>query len=367
MRNAIIAGTCLTLLALVGIGQHAMDKSSSPVGKASPVQSPPPPQETKPESVDSVINGTLQSIQEGDPVNQQAALGSLLDVLQGPEYAQAAIKPATSEEFAKAAVAVIESSETETTPELKTRLAVFLASKTRGRVSRDYVFKTLDEGGDDARKAVLEHLGSRDGIGGRKVFEKVQELASKGMIDEKTLPAVLRRTGGKKATEPITALMKSTDSEKVVSACVIALQDIGEAANLGPALERLEQIQVIDSPEHLPWISPKLFSQFMEKAEGPDMVRGIKVMRSRPSLVKSGLPALEKGLSAANPATRRAAAEAVKKAVVLKKLGAKRGEELLAGRLTIETEPVVKAELAGGLEQVRGMITAAEAQETKPN
>jgi hypothetical protein len=371
-KTEIVAGSCIALLAAVSIGQLYLDKTAQPQTqkqvKMEASVEPASQAEVKPVTVDEVIETYLSSINEGTDVGRQVALGSLLDELEGPEFGKSALKPESAESFANAAIAVVESSGAETSPssELKDRVAGFLAARVRGPVSRDYVLKTLDQGSPNARDAVLAGLGGPLGLGGKSVYEKVQDLGAKGLINGESLPGVLRRTGGKKAIDPIIAIMKSTDNVKVISSCVIALQDIGEVSAVGPALERLEATGMIDKPKILPWISGALFSKYMETAQGSALSRGIKAMRSRPSLVKLGLPALEKGLAGADAETRRAAAEAIKKAVIAKHISAKIGEQMLAGRLSIETEPVLKAELTGGLEQVRGMMDQTKVLETKP-
>lgn len=364
----IVAGGCIALLAIVGIGQLILDKQDV---KPQPEVKQAPPAATqaeiKPVTIDEVVETYLPSVTEGTDVGRQVALGSLLDELEGPEYGKAEMKPATSESLSKAAVAVIETTGTENAPseELKARAAGFLAARTHDQVSRALVLKSLASGSDEVRKAVAEGLMNPHAMSGRRVFAAVADAGGKGLIGGLELPGLLRRTGGKKAVEPIIAIMKSTDDAKVISACVIALQDIGEAAALGPSLERLEAVGMIDKPATLPWLSAQLFSKHMETAEGSALTRGIKAMRTRPSLVKRNLAAVTKALEKGDPDTRRAAAEAVKKAVVGKFIDAKSGEELLAGRLTVETEPVLKAELTGGLEQVRGMMEAPKPQETK--
>ena len=370
-KTEIVAGSCIALLAAVSVGQLYLDKTGQTQQTPAKIDASAEPisqAEIKPVTVDEVIETYISSIAEGTDVGRQVALGSLLDELEGPEFAKSALKPESAEAFANAAIAVVESTGAETPPtsELKDRVAGFLASRVRGPVSRDYVLKTLDQGPAEAREAVLAGIGGPLGVSGRRVFEKVQEINAKGLITGETLPGVLQRTGGKKALEPIVAIMKSTDNVKVISACVIALEDIGEPSVFGPALERLEATGMIDKPKALPWISGVLFSKYMETAQGSALSRGIKAMRTRPSLVKLGLPALEKGLAVGDAETRRAAAEAIKKAVVAKSIDAKKGEQMLAGRLSVETEPVLKAELTGGLEQVRGMMDQTKPLETKP-
>ncbi|MBI3553461.1 MAG: hypothetical protein HY077_13275 [Elusimicrobia bacterium] len=370
----IVAGSCIALLAIVSIGQLYLDRQPDPQkGKPSvkdSVKSGSQEQtqtETKAVTIDEVVETYLPSLKEGTEVGKQVALGSLIDELEGPEFGRTELMKDAGEALSQAAIAIIESpdAEAKAPEELKVRVAGFLAGRTHGPSSRDYALKILDEGTTESRQAVLRGLGAQHGVGGKKVFDKVSELGSKGLISGEALPGLLRRTGGSRAIEPITAVMKSTDSPKVISACVIALQDTGEPSVLGPAFERLEAVGMIDKPKALPWISSAMFGKFMETAEGSTLSRGIKAMRTRPSLVKAAVSSLEKGLSKGDPDTRRNAADAIKKAVVGKFIDAKRGEELLAGRLSVETEPVLKAELTGGLEQVRGMTAEPKAPETK--
>lgn len=364
----IVAGSCIALLAAVSIGQLYLDKQEI---KPSPAVKQDVPAQTaqaeiKPVTVDEVIETYLPSVTEGTDVGRQVALGSLIDELEGPEYGKAEMKPESAEAFAKAAVAVAETTgEGAPSEELKGRVAGFLAARTHDQTSREFVLKSLENGSSVLREAALDGLMNPRAMTGRRIFEKVADLGTKGLINSRQLPGLLRRTGGKKATLPIVSIMKSTDDAKVISACVIALQDIGDPAVLGPSLERLEATGMIDKPKSLPWLSAALFSKHMETAEGSALARGIKAMRTRPSLVKQNLDAVAKGLEKGDPETRRAAAEAVKKAVVGKIIDAQHGEQMLAGRLVLETEPVLKAELTGGLEQVRGLMETPKPQATQ--
>jgi hypothetical protein len=365
-----VAGSCIALLAIVSIGQLYYDRQPDPDKGRPSDKKIVKAEETQPQvaavTVDEVVETYLPSLKEGTDVGRQVALGSLIDELEGPEFGKTQLNAKSQEEFAKAAIEVVEASgETKAPDELKSRVAGFLSARTTAAASKEFALKVLDDGSPEARQAVLRGIGAHGGINGKKLFDKVAEMGSKGMIAGEELPGVLRRAGGHRAIESITMIMKSTDNYKVIAACVVALQDTNDAAVLGPSLERLEAVGMIDKPKALPWIGGDLFSKFMDTAEGSALSRGIKAMRTRPSLVKRGLPAIAKGLAKGDADTRRNAADAVKKAVLAKVIDVKKGEELLAGQLTQETEPVLKAELTGGLEQVRGMIETPKAPETK--
>ena len=125
---------------------------------------------------------------------------------------------------------------------------------------------------------------------------------------------------------------------------------------------------MLDSAGKMPWLSPALLDEHLKSADKSQMRRGMIAMATRPVLVKTGIAHVEKGLQSPDADTRRYAAVAVKKAVVAKFVDAKQGETLLAGRLQVETEPVLKAELTGGLERIHSVLEQKETgvQERRP-
>jgi len=189
-KTEIVAGSCIALLAIVSIGQMYLEnpsgsKKDEPAAKEIVKNETETAQaETKAVTVDEVIETYLSSLQEGTDVGKQVALGSLLDELEGPEFGKSELKAESGEAFAKAAIAVVESAgpETQAPAEFKARVAGFVASRTHGPSSRDFAMKVLDGEDADARRAVLRGVGSPNGVGGRKVFDKVSELGAKGLI-----------------------------------------------------------------------------------------------------------------------------------------------------------------------------------------
>ena len=206
----------------------------------------------------------------------------------------------------------------------------------------------------------LKRVGSPLGVRGSSVYAKVRELGEKGLVPDAVYPAVLRRTGGVKAKDVLVTLMTSTDSSKLIAGCAISLQDYRDPELIGKILERLEAVGMIDSAGKMPWISPALLDEHLKSADKASFRRGMMAMATRPGLVKTGIVHVEKGLQNTDADTRRYAAVAVKKAVVTKMIDAKQGEALLAGRLQVETEPVLKAELTGGLERIHSLLEQKE-------
>jgi hypothetical protein len=358
-RNEILAGTAIAVLAAVGVGQLYLDKGAmktpEPVGQAQ--TQPQTPQEVRPISIDEVVSGFMTSLEQGEDTSKLVALTGLLDELESPAFANAVMSADTAEPFAKAAIAAVTVSTEAETPEiaeLRRRAAGFIAARTHGPSSKEWILKLLDEGGAEIRAEIVRNIGRPHGVRGKAVYEKLVAIGDK--IPTKDLAPALVRLGGKKAGEPIVARMKASDDWKEIGACVTALQDIGEPELLGAAFERLDQTGLLEKGEKLPWISGTMFSAFIEKAEGANLRNGLRAAKTRPALVKHAVDAVKRGLDSSDPQTRLVAAAAVTKGVVAKVITIEDGEKMLSGRLSAETEPVLKAELTGGLDHLRGLI-----------
>ncbi|UPT73627.1 MAG: hypothetical protein M0D55_17480 [Elusimicrobiota bacterium] len=359
-RIEAVAGASLVALVAAGLGHKHKELTKLAETPAPPLRVLPRIQlETRPvRTFDDAVAGYLSAAEAASEADKAAQLGSLLSALESPEFDGEELDSVTAESLAKAVSSVFEKPGDggPQDVELRRRAVGFLASRVSGRTSREFVLKAMEEGPQEVRDEAFKRVGSPTGVRGSAVYAKVKELGEKGLAPEAHLPAALRRTGGVKAKEGIVALMASTSSAKLLTGCAIALQDYRDPELVGAILERLEQVGMIESGAKLPWISPALLDEHLKSADKQHLRRGMMAMAARPALVKTGIVHAEKGLQSVDADTRRFAAVAVKKAVVAKVVDAKQGESLLAGRLQVETEPVLKAELTGGLERVRSVI-----------
>lgn len=350
---AAIAG--LGLFAAVGAVQfyeESLDLEDEALTAALPAR---PPVRPRPVSVEETIQSYMTGLgQDANAAGRLAAVAGLLDALESPAHSRAAIPPAAAAALIPAALGAF-AADAELSPEardLRKRLGAFIVSRAKGPESRAFALTALAEGPEDLRAAILPHLGDPRGVGGRAVLSKVREI--KGAISPELYPRVVRRLGGKGAIPELLELLQSTADWKAVGACAVALQDIGDASVMGPVLERLEQVGLLDKPARLPYISGRLLKGFLETAEGSALRRGIRVVQARPSMTRWAGTALARGLESPDPVTRLSAASAVKRGVVEGHLRSEEAETLLSGRMERETEPVLKAELSSGLESLRG-------------
>lgn len=363
-RIEVVAGASLVALVAAGFGQK-YNELSKLAATPSPVKNvlPKMQAETRPErTVDTAIAAYLSNAEVAAETDRRVHLGSLLASLESPEFDGEEIDSVSAESLAKAVVAVFEKPGDGGAEdlELRRRAVGFLAGRVSGKTSRDFVLKSMEEGPVEVRLEAIKRAGSPLGARGSLVYAKIKELGEKGLVPDGVLPSALRRTGGVKAKDVLVAMMTSTDSAKLISGCAISLQDYRDPELIGKILERLEAVGMIDSAGKMPWISPALLDEHLKSADKAGFRRGMMAMATRPVLVKTGIAHVEKGLQHADADTRRFAAVAVKKAVIAKLIDAKQGENLLAGRLQVETEPVLKAELTGGLERIHNLLEQKE-------
>jgi len=313
--------------------------------------------------LDAAVNAFLASSETATDTDRLVHLGEFMSAIGEPSLAAQDVDAAKLEPFAKAIVDALEQSPdySKEGMDLRRRAVGLLASRVGTPTSKAYVLKVMDEGPQELREEAVARVGGPRGVRGASVYAKVYELAVKGLVPDEILPQALRRTGGLKAREALVTLLKSTDSAKLVDGCAVALQDYRDPTAIADVLERLEQLGRLDSGGRMPWISASLLDAHMKTADRAQFRRGVMAMAARPSLTK--IEHLKTALDSTDPDTRKIAAEAVKKAVVAKVVDAETGEAMLAGRLQSETEPVLKAELTGGLERVRSLLPQKATQQ----
>jgi hypothetical protein len=343
-RIEAAAGISVIVLVAAGLGQQYV-KLDRLARTPDPLKPGRPTIATEPSvsSLDSAVHAFLANTENAADADRMVHLGELIAALDGPNLTDEDLDPDTAETLAKNVAGLFDRSAdgSKEGEELRRRAVGLLASRVASPASKSFILKILEEGPQDLREEAVAHVGSPRGVRGPSVYAKVRELADKGLVPDELLPSALRRTGGLKARDTLTALLKSTDSAKLVTGCAIALQDYRDPALLGDVLERLEQTGRLDAAGKMPWISASLLDAYMKTADNSQFRRGIAAMAARPGLAR--IEHLRKGLESPDAETRRIAAVAVKKAVIAKVIDAQEGETMLAGRL--QTEPVLKAEL----------------------
>jgi|GEM_PF-1831539 len=366
-RMEAVVGIGVIALVAVGVGQKYSELSKL-AATPDPVR-PERPQlaQQNPEGAvdgfDAAAHAFIANTETASDTDKLVHLGELMAAIDGPTFETQDLDDDTAEAAAKAIVEALDNSPDNSKEgmELRRRAVALLAGRIPSPTSKAYILRVMEEGPQELREEAIARVGSPRGVRGSAVYAKVKELADKGVVPDEILPSALRRTGGLKAREALVTLLKSTDSAVLVNGCAVALQDYRDPALLGDVLQRLEQVGRLDSTGRMPWISGSLLAEHMKTADREQFRRGLMAMAARPALAKSEF--LKTGLESTDVETRKIAAVAVKKAVIAKVMDAQTGEAMLAGRLQSETEPVLKAELTGGLERVRGLLPQKTGQQ----
>lgn len=361
-RIGLVLGSCLAALGLIGVGHlYLTELSQEPQAVIRTPSAQKPREELKRVlTAEERVGEFLVRISAASQEKKVELLGGLFTELEGPEFAQARLSRAGQEVLAEAVLGVVSGlAEGPETLPVRQKAVLVLASRTDVESSRAFIEAALENGPQELRTAALKGLGSPGGLRGKTVYAKVLETSQKGLAPGTLVPQALRRTGGKEGSDAILELMRSTSDWTTINACAVALQDYQKPGVIGEILARLEAVGSLEDPKRLPWFGRRLFGEWLKTAEGADFSRGLKVMKEKPTLVKGALDAAEKALGHSDPVLRGLAGEAIERAVEGRSLDPETGEKLLSGRLGVETEPMLRAQLSGGLEKVRDMLQPA--------
>ena len=190
---------------------------------------------------------------------------------------------------------------------------------------REHALQTLEDGDEKEIRTLLSEAGKPGGARGesrlRQAFGAFRERLPAGRTRLRG-PQENRRVQGHRADHGNPQIHGFPGRGRPLRGDP---QDYAKAELLPGVLERLDALGMLERNGLMPWIDRDLLNASLGKAQGADLLRGMKVLRNRPSLVSSGMDALARGLEDADPMLRMTAAEAIKKAVAAKRLDPPRG------------------------------------------
>ncbi len=355
-RTLMIIGGCFTALALIATAHLFETEDPQPAALAVAQPAALPDQTAEPLTVDEIVQALSPGVEEGDLGSRLAALGELIEELQSPAFSRDPFSPESSERLVMAVEGVLVWPPEEDIPKVIPQAVDLIVSRTSSPASEAFASRLILEGSGPLRAAVLRKVGTRGGLRSGEIYDLLLDLNEKGDLPYRELPEALRRLGGRKAFAPIQELFWSSDDPAMIAHCAVSLQNYHRTEVMEEILERLDETGILSKRGLMPWIDRKAFGRFLKEAREDSVVRGLKAIGTRPSLIRGSLPVVERELESADPAVRRIAAAAIKKAVARRIIAAEKGEELLAGRLERETEPVLRAELTGGLSLAREFL-----------
>ncbi|MFH2204738.1 MAG: hypothetical protein ABIJ96_16615 [Elusimicrobiota bacterium] len=324
--------------------------------------------EPAPMTVDEEFQTLLPTLVSLDPNVRQAALGALAGALD-----RDAGKELSAEMREESALSVIElydgePGETAKSAAIKRQALGLVLTRLDTPAAHAFAAGILSSPDAQEKTAALQLLSS-GWIKDETVRSAVYTAVHSSGVPQWLRPAVIRRSLGAAAENELMALMESTEDNRTLRHCAVEIQNLHRPHLLGPVLSRLEKAGMLADIKELPWFSGRLMAQHIEKADDDELLRALRVVWLRPTLTRSVMPAAQRRLAHADPGIRRLVARIIPDAVKHQGLELERGEEMLAARLQIETDPAVKGELEGSLTAVREtrrMTQTSDGQEQRP-
>lgn len=235
----------------------------------------------------------------------------------------------------------------------KSDIMRMLVTQIKDDAARDFTLEVLESDDRAMRDETLKLLLERGAIRDKAVREKAYELAKGDTVSAAIRPRIMRRFKGRKAEADILALFDREIGNRAVQECAVEIQNLHKPELMGKVLTRLDKAGLLASSKTMPWLSGKLLSQHIEKAEGTELVLALRAVWLRPSLTRSTMQAMKDRLEDADPMIRRMVARIIPDAIEHDGLDPVVGEEALSARLEVETDPEVKVAIEGSLSQMR--------------
>ncbi|MFH1726324.1 MAG: hypothetical protein ABII00_17070 [Elusimicrobiota bacterium] len=354
LGGALTAGAvALLAFGLYATFEGSRDDPARYAGWAQTVEGPAVAPASLPLTLDDHVQVLLPTLGDEDARTRRAGLDALSMALESGDAGE--LTAETREETAGALIELYAEADVETPEGTETREKALglIVTKVKGETARAFTAAVLSSGPPGMRIAALKALLVPGAIRGGEVYDKAYELARGDAVPDALKPAILRRVRGRKSEGELLEFFGSDIGPRALAECAVELQNLHKPELMGRVLSRLEQAGLLENVKLMPWFSGKLLSEHIRAADGEELIRALRVVRRRPSLTRSTFPAVQERLAHAEPSIRRMAARLVPEAVQYEGIDAQGGEELLAARLEVETDPVVKGEIAGGLSEIR--------------
>ncbi len=317
-------------------------------------------------TVDDTVLATLPALEASDMEARQSALEAIEDAMADTD--RGTLSTEVREVAAKAVIAAFQSTSGETPDGVEAKKVALglLIGRLGGDAGRAFTAELLGGATSSWTLEALQAWVKPGSVNGLVIREKAAELAKTELVPDSMKPVVLRKALGKKAEPELVALLNTAIGPSAIAACAVELQNLGKVEVMGPVLSRLEEAGMLQDHKKLPWVSAKLLSEHIRKADVEDLKRALRVAYLRPGLTKHSVKAIQERANHPSPDVRKLVARIIPDAVKSEGLDVQSGEELLLARLKEETDATVKSEIEGSLAEVRRTRPAPEATPTNP-
>jgi hypothetical protein len=217
-------------------------------------------------------------------------------------------------------------------------------------VAKPLILSILDRGKKEERAEALRGIGSPGGISGDDLYEKIVELARRGVITNEAKMTYLSRVDKNRALEKILDEIRSTKDRRAFLYAAWTLQDsYHRPSDFKEILPRLKELGLTKDKSFdgksagLFWINTDLLAAYVDIAKGNDLKLALGMMAQYGSLTRpSSAPALMRQLKNPDPEVRVLAAQALEKVMGRSHADRKTINAALKSALQNEKDPQAK-------------------------
>lgn len=186
--------------------------------------------------------------------------------------------------------------------------------------AKPLILRTLESGDKAERDEILRVIGASGGISGDDVYDKISDLARRGIVQAEARTTLLVRINKTRARPELLRDLTSNVNNKVFVRSAAALQnyygDPSDYAKIIPGiLQRgLHKEGSYDKGNGLFWINADHFAQYVQSASGDNLKPALEVLEADSVLCKPTLTSmLIQHLESPRPEVRVLAARALMK------------------------------------------------------
>lgn len=206
-------------------------------------------------------------------------------------------------------------------PSIRRRLIYDIVRYGDNETAKPFAINLLENGTAEERTEVLRVVGAPGGVGGAEIYDKVADLANRGVIPKDGRASVLARIDKQRALPEILNDIESAQDKLQFISSARTLQNLyRQPENFKRVLPRLKALGLdkrgsFRGGNGLFWIDAALLTNYVESAKGQELVLALEIINADSTLCAPGaVPTLIKKLSEADPRTRGLAATALGKA-----------------------------------------------------
>lgn len=188
-------------------------------------------------------------------------------------------------------------------------------------VAKPFVLNLLESGSTEERGEVLRVIGAPGGVGGGEVYDKVADLAKRGIVNKESRTTLLARIDKERALPEILNDIDSAQDKMQFISSARTLQNLYQRPDdFKRMLPRLKTLGLdkrgsFKGGNGLFWVDANLLTRYIETAKGADLILALETMTADSTLcAPAAVPALTNKLKEADPKARALAATALGKA-----------------------------------------------------